>query len=198
MNRDIGDRLYVWQQEAGVLRYLPILWFFHFGMATLEPATRTPFLNWGSVVLEIAGGAIVLWQLNEISSKFKNNSIIAGAVSWVKRCPLWFKPKNITLCVSDVGHGHTCVMDALLVGNRTLEQKVDFLMDEVKRLDTSIRDTKQELSGEVKTLKAEHSNLSRTLQDIKADLQDAMVGDVHWEVFGALIITQGVIMGAMA
>lgn len=195
----LNDRLLAWQEEAGVLRYLLVTWFFHLTVLFAEPSWQSTFFNWGSVVLEIVGGGIVLWQLNDMSAKFKSKSIFQRALGWFRRCPAWSKPKSVTLQVDPMTINVSVSSPELQVElEQTLEQIVDFLTSEIKRLDSRINDTNRELSGELKKIKKEQSTLSCSLQDVKSELQDALVGDVHWEVFGALIIAQGVIMGAMA
>ncbi len=163
------------------------------------PPWKNAFFNWGSVVLEITGGAIVLWQLSEMSQKFSNVGILQGAFNWLKRSPLWSRPKSIELEVQDAISTSTGNKLSLKVGwgNQTLEQKVDFLFEEVQRLDDGANKVRRELLENINKVKSEVSKLNELLQTVKTELQNAMVGDVRLEVFGALIIAQGVIMGAM-
>ena len=191
-------RLHIWFRRGGIIWLVPVLWGSHIWLAFALPSTFKPsFFNCGSVAFEITGGSIVLWQINGNVSKFKGTNIIKSFANYFKHCPFWCKQKSITLSVSGVTHSHTCDALSLSVNSQTLEQKVDFLMEEVERIDKRISDTSRKQDEKIKKLIVKDSELARGIRGVKADLEDAFTGDVMLEIFGALIFFQGVLMSAM-
>jgi len=188
-------RLYDWQKEADVLRLLPILWLAHGLLFFLEPAIRKPLFIWGSASLQIVGGLIVLWQLNEAAIKYKNKSILKGGWSWLKRCPLWCKPqqsKHRTISIDTAVHIYTADKVDL---SQSTEEHINHIYKRLQELDKSILEVKYGLNREIAKVNSESNMKIKNTQD---KLQESILGNVHWEIFGVFIVIQGTIMGAMA
>ncbi len=188
-------RLYDWQKEADVLRLLPILWLAHGLLFFLEPTIRKPVFTLSSATLQIAGGLIVLWQLNEAVTKYKNKSILQGGWSWLKRCPLWCNSEEKkhgsthiegTARVHAVGHA---------IHSQSTEEHIQQLYKRVRELDQGVSEVKAELREEIAKVNSESN---RNIKNTQVELQDALLGNVHWEIFGVFIVIQGTIMGAMS
>ena len=185
--------------DGGIVWLIPILWIAHiYFYFTLEPPYRSTVFAWGSVILEIAGGIIVFWQINKKNIKFKGKNIIEGFFDYFERIPSWSKSKSIHIEGHPTKITTTSKRATVTVGNQFLEQNVKFLMDEVKRLDGKINEFSKKQNQENNNSKKLLTDLNQETRETRDNLKDAITGDIKLQIFGALIFFEGVIMGAMS
>ncbi len=77
-----------------------------------------------------------------------------------------------------------------------IEEKVEYLLKEIKRIDSKIEDTKnnfqQELQLLIKKRKKKQSKMQNRIHEIEMNLKSTIVGSVKLEILGIFTLSYGI------
>ncbi len=191
-------RLFIWFFDPWPLHIFPLFLTIHIVLINQFPANLPMINSISSALFQIIGGIIVLISLNSNLNLLNKTSIKNVFINWFKSFPL--KSKSVITEVSDSISIQSTVSATATVSNslNTLEDKIKFLFDEIKRLDQKISDSteklKEDLNEKFKYIERKHSNLDQSLIEVKANLNNTVLGSPKLEILGILSIIYGLLI----
>ena len=191
-----SKRLYIWSREPWPLHIFPALVIIHLLFRQLAPESHTKINGYFSACFQIAGGLIVLHSINSNMRLFSKSNIIKEVYAWIKSFPL--RSRNLTISVSDsmVATSGLSANVVTVPNISNIEEKVEYLLKEIKRIDSKIEDTKnnfqQELQLLIKKRKKKQSKMQNRIHEIEMNLKSTIVGSVKLEILGIFTLSYGI------
>lgn len=189
-------RLYNWSKAPWPLHIFPVFVFIHLLLQQLSPENHLKINSYCSVAFQIIGGLIVLHSINSNMRLLSKSNIIKEAYKWIKSFPP--RLKNQTINVSDLVSATACASgDLVLEPNlSSIEEKVEYLLKETKRIESKVDATKKQLQQELQMANKEsnkkHLKLQNEIHEIGMNLKSTIVGSVKLEILGILTISYGI------
>jgi hypothetical protein len=154
------------------------------------------------MVLQISGGLLVLWSVNDNLGLFRSESLAHSVLRWLKEFPFVRPP--ITLHASSAASSTSFGTPRLRVDSlpTTLEERV-------QRLERLLGELKQDLNEEVSALRREAvetretlhrqiSHSSNKLAELTTRIENATVGGVKLQAMGVFFAIYGAIISVFA
>ena len=129
------------------------------------------------------------------------SNIIKEAYKWIKSFPL--RLKNQTINVSGLVSASVILSGNVVVEPNlsSVEEKVEYLLKETKRIESKIDATKKQLQQELylanKESKKKHLKIQNEIHEIGMNLKSTIVGSVKLEILGILTISYGIFIPAI-
>jgi hypothetical protein len=150
--------------------------------------------------LELLGIGTVIFGLNNSLNLFESSPILGNIIEKFKRFPK-FKISHLTLsaspCVSIESLLGTMSVRVSPPSNATIEDRVVFLEEEMKRALSQIQENKTNSDKELKklldALNAERSEQESRHKQVQQSLKEFAVGDVYIELMGIAWLITGAI-----
>lgn len=180
------------------LHIFPLFLIFHHLLLQLSPENNLKINNYCSAAFQIIGGLIVLHSINSNMSLLSKSNMIKEAYNWLKDFPIRGKEHNIS--VSGIASAVTGLSANIVVTPKlsSIEEKVDYLLQETKRIESKIDETKKGFKKELQsaTIKSnkKHDQLQSEIREIEIKLKDTIVGSVKLEILGILTVAYGIII----
>jgi len=189
-------RLYNWSRTPWPLHIFPVFVFIHLFLQQLLPENHLKINSYCSAAFQIIGGLIVIHSINSNMRLLSKSNMIKEAYEWIKSFPL--RLKNQTINVSGLLSATASLSaNVVIVPNlSSIEEKVEYLLKETKRIESKIDATKKQLQKELqlanKGSKKKHLKLQKEIHEIGMNLKNTIVGSVKLEVLGILTISYGI------
>ena len=138
----------------------------------------------------------MIHSINSNMRLLSKSNMIKEAYEWIKSFPL--RLKNQTINVSGLSSATVSLSaNVVIVPNlSSIEEKVEYLLKETKRIESKIDATKKQLQKELqlanKGSKKKHLKLQKEIHEIGMNLKNTIVGSVKLEVLGILTISYGI------
>jgi hypothetical protein len=151
-------------------------------------------------VLQLIGGIIVLYSINDNMGLIKRETLWSAVVSWAKSSPL-FK-KSVTININGVESPDSFVGNVTVTVKRrgnTINEKIEALEKEVaecrKLIIVQENVFNEKISNIQANLDSSISQNNREIQNVKKLLDDSVVGSIKLQIFGVLLVIYGAFLG---
>lgn len=191
-----SKRLYNWSRKPWPLHIFPVLVIIHLLFLQFLPESHQKVNDYFSACFQIFGGLLVLQAINSNMRLLSKSNMIKEVYAWIKSFPL--RSRNITISVSDAISATSSLSANLVVVPKlsTIEEKVEHLLKEIKRINSKIEGTKKDFRQEIErhTEKSNKklSKLHNRTHEIEMNLKRTIVGSVKLEVLGIFTISYGI------
>jgi hypothetical protein len=148
------------------------------------------------IILQIVGGAFVLFSLNKNIGVFNQGTLGQRAARWWSSRPFRKRP-DISLQVQDAIHIQTSGSAVLLSHRKigSIEERVKELEKRIKELRKDMKDGEETLRRIIESakqeLKSELLEKGRSIAEMKSLLKTTVVGSVNAQFFGILLVFYG-------
>ncbi|MDO8890470.1 MAG: hypothetical protein Q7V00_01355 [Sulfurimicrobium sp.] len=152
--------------------------------------------------MQVVGGLIVLYSIDSNLGLFRNQSLAATVIAWIRACPIF--ARSITLsadctvsCNASASMSATVIRAATTIEERlaALESRIEELRSEVaiqhRAIHSRIEDVRSELSSSIA------SNQS-ALRKFSEQVERATVGGFKQQAFGVMLVIYGAITSVFA
>jgi hypothetical protein len=155
-----------------------------------------------AATLQLVGGLIVLYKINENIGLFKQQNLLSMAVGWLKEFPLIRRSETVELKAGVIGvssAGPVSVhvkrkCDTVEERLEELERQIDecrqLVHDKEKEINFTIVRVRQELEKEISV------NRDR-VQDVSSLIDQTAVGGIKVQLLGVLLVIYGAIIGVV-
>jgi len=146
--------------------------------------------------LQLIGGVIILFNINENIWDFRNENIFSRIKNYFRTCPLI--KRNVDLSC------HSVLLSAALVGKGTLsvkkswetieerfeelERRIDDLRDLISQMEKGFH---KELSSAKATINESIKENRNKINDVNSLLDRTIMGDIEYQLFGILLVVYG-------
>jgi hypothetical protein len=184
-----------------VLALLPV-GFVHFLTLRLLPA-ETVMVNklWG-MFLQVLGGLLVLYSVNDNLGLFRAQSLASTVTKWFKEFPIKRKPVSVRGTASGsmsfnlnasgtVGRAHSTVEEHIAILEQMLQDLQKQLQLEVKTINTRIETVRNDFQKQI-------ADTTNKITDISTRLEHAAVGGFKFQILGVLLAIYGALTSVFA
>lgn len=192
------SQLWRWSKKPWPLHLFPIFVAIHICILRFSFVNSEMVNPYFGAAFQISGGFIILCVLNENMGIITKNSIINSISGWFKSFPFFLKPKNVSVSV-DCCASVTCTAEGRVIPSfKNTEEKVDFLLKEIDRIESKIGTIKTELNTQIKytenKFRDEMRGINSEINEINSKMKKAVVGGAKLETLGALNIAYGILI----
>ena len=156
-----------------------------------------------ALLAQIIGGFIVLYSIDSNAGLFQEKNLIQMLVSWLKQFPLLPK-KSITL-QANMALAEACPDTAAIrtyAHPKTLEEKVDHLMQEVEWIKEDMNkyhmEVKQQIDNTRSQLQKQIQQTSVELVAVNQKIKSMAFEGIMVQVFGVNLLVYGAVSGYFA
>lgn len=159
------------------------------------------FLRIVGIFFEVFGLYTVITSLSKESKKYNHPGYRTFFVSWVASFKNIFRPpvaNAITLSASGGGSMSGSAEIEIKRNFQTIEEKVDFLLEEIDLLKSKIRfntikiaEVNRNLENKIEEVKVSASSLVMSLQN---EIKEKAVGDYYFLISGSLLTVLGILL----
>lgn len=189
------QRVWYWLKYPWPLHVYPLLIGIHLGILNYFALYAKVINLWFSTGFQVVGGILILIAIDSNLNIVSNSSIKNSIIKWIKSFPL--KPKSYTLEVQGIAQSNSFSNARLSVTPKmsTLEEKIDFLFQEIKRVDEDRQEIRKEFSERVHKSEQKIAELEKSynfqINEIKSKINAVTIGGIKVEVLGVLCIIYG-------
>ena len=161
--------------------------------------------DWDSVhrvagaILQVMGGAFVLYFLNKNMGVFKKANFRKRIAEWWAFRP-FRKIRDTILQVDDINHGHSLGTPALTPEKKavTLEERIDVLEKRTEDYHQEMRANDDELQKNIESVKQEmrsgRSEDHKKIAEVESLVAQVVVGGANSQFFGILLVLYGTLL----
>lgn len=154
------------------------------------------------MTLQVLGGLLVLYSVNDNLGLFRSQSLNAAVIAWFKEFPIVRKPVSLTGKISSASSANASMFMAVTRSFTTTEERVaeverllaqvqQQFAQEVHAMSVKLSDAKSELSQQI-------NETSATVSDLSRRLEHAAVGGFKFQALGVLLALYGAITSVFA
>lgn len=193
-----------------LLKWLWLAWpaillaFAVVGPVLVAPYSFDSFLIVVGGAYQLFGVFLVLQGIDSRLDLFQGKGLPGSIRKWLSECPLWRKPRVISLSGQSGGitmTGGTARLTKSLEG-LTIDEKIETLAKEMESLWRYSNESVATLRAEVKKLVEaqveKNTEVQVKLSEIENRLSFAFTGNLKWEVVGAGLIISGILFSTIA
>jgi hypothetical protein len=192
-------QLFIWIARAWPLHFLLLAVGVHVLALTATHLDQTKVNRIVSLVLQLAGGGLVLYSIDSNIGVLRKRSLLAELGQYLRECPL--VRRSVTLQVQGSSHVVTSARARLTAKRNpsSIDEKIAYLQEQLDVFRNEHREDMTELRGDLdkktKDLGGRLDSLSQTARDIESKFDQVAVGDVRFQVLGVIFIVYGAIAG---
>ncbi len=158
-------------------------------------------VRWVGIVLQIIGFCLVGWQLIKIGRKFGVPSFLSRIATYWRKFPSPFnKGIKHAVVLGKVSFNFDTRVTAVTVSHATLDERVNFLISEVKDLRGDLNKVNSILNSQKeegrKMLEELRSDTAKEMNQIKVLLNNAVVGEIHLDWIGFFYLLAGIVLAS--
>ncbi|PKO43442.1 MAG: hypothetical protein CVU30_07580 [Betaproteobacteria bacterium HGW-Betaproteobacteria-3] len=167
----------------------------HWLALTVVPGTPQVVNKIAGMVLQVSGGLLILYSVNDNLGLFRRQSLLAAAVTWFKAFPR--KGKNITIQLSGVSAAMTSGSASVSIRKTptTLEERVDYLESTLAKHRQEVAESFANAQSKLEGAKSElHARIDTTvgqIVELSQKVEHAAVGGFKLQGFGVLLAIYG-------
>jgi hypothetical protein len=174
----------------------------HWLALTAFPASPQVVNKIAGMALQVSGGLLILYAVNDNLGLFRRQSLIATAVAWFKAFPR--KGKNITIQLSGVSAA--AMAGSASVSTRktptTLEERVEYLESTLAKHRQEVAEgfahAQIALEGAKSELHARIDSTASQITELGQKVEHAAVGGFKLQGFGVLLAIYGAVTSVFA
>ncbi len=186
-------RLCNWAGTPWPLHLIPVFIGVHLILLSLFPENLQIINMYCCSSFPGIGGLFVIWSINSNLNILSGSSIKNAVIGWFKAFPV--KAKSF----SDDGSIHIGLsvnsQGRSVLKMESIEEKIEYLFEEIKRLEKESSELKTELMAEMykveDRLLPRINDLSDETREIKNKMNNVLVGGANLEILGVFIIIYG-------
>ncbi len=154
-----------------------------------------------SATLQVVGGLIVLYSINEDIGTFKHGNLLSMGTRWLKDFPLFRRSVTIHVAsIASVGAVGTSTVRVVLKP-KNIEERLDQLEMRIEENRQLVLSTEKTLKEKNDTVRVELENATSTnaseLRTLRELLGDSMVGSIGVQLFGVLLLVYGAVLNIL-
>lgn len=190
-------RLAIWLWRAWPVFVMAALAYAHWGAFTCFPNETVLVNKITGIVMQIAGGLIVLYSVDSNLGLFRNQSLVATVLSWFRECPIFVR--SITLSGSGIAScSLTASMSATVIRPATtIEERLAALEGQFEELRSEVATQHQAIYSCIEDVKSELSNSiasnQSALSKLSEQVEKATVGGFKQQAFGVMLVIYGAV-----
>lgn len=174
----------------------------HWLALTAFPASPQMVNKVAGMMLQVSGGLLILYAVNDNLGLFRRQSLLATAVAWFKAFPR--KGKNISIQLSGVSAA--ALSGSASVSTRksptTLEERVEYLESTIAKHRQEVAEgfanARRTLEGAKSELHARVDSTAGKLAELSQKVEHAAVGGFKLQGFGVLLAIYGAVTSVFA
>ena len=174
----------------------------HWVALTVFPASPQAVNKVAGMVLQVSGGLLILYSVNDNLGLFRRQSLLTTAIAWFKAFPL--KGKSIIIQVSGVSAAAS-VGSASVSTRRaptTLEERVTYLestlVEHRQEVAEGFVNAQRNLEGAKSEIHACIDSTTRQIAELSQKVEHAAVGGFKLQGFGVMLAIYGAITSVFA
>jgi hypothetical protein len=147
-------------------------------------------------ILQMVGGASVLYFLNKNMGAFNRGTLIQRVIEWVKSCPI--RKKHYVLHAGSAtiqAHSEAIATGQVTRGGETIQEQLDALKRLVEQHHKEMKDGDKKLRADLEStrdqLRSEISAKGEEIAKMRSLLATTVVGSVNPQFFGVLLLLYG-------
>ena len=153
-------------------------------------------------VLQVVGGLIVLYTVNENIGTFRGQTLYSMAIGWLKEFPLI--RRSFTLHAQAVMS--TAMMSSSVTAHvkrkfNSVEERIEELQRQIDECRQLVHDREKEMRTAIERIKEELrkeiSSNSGKISDVNLLLANTVVGGIKTQLFGVLLVVYGAVVIVM-
>lgn len=185
----------IWLRRAWPFIVVVLLAVVH-QLALAEFPASKPFVHklFGTT-MQVIGGLVVLYSLNDNLGLFRNKSFLSVFLGWWRDFPVFGRPITLSAHVSAQANASATASATIGWNPTTLEERVSALEYQMKDVSKNILITEKALNTRIDTVR---DDLSATLTQLQTDLsrlteklEKTTVGGFKAQLFGVLLAIYG-------
>lgn len=192
----------LWLWRAWPFITMALIVMAHWELLQVLPAYADCINTWTSAGSQIVGGFIIIFSLSQNLKLFGKVGLKAVFKNWIKEYPRF---KTVTAVGSASGSMSVSGVGAVAFGTggpQTIDERLAALELQLKTLTQDLVKKEKALIGRIDQLSAVVSKNAQDAQTALLALTDKVketaVGGLKPQLFGALLATYGVLVGALA
>ena len=193
-------RIALWSWRAWPFIMMIFLIGIHQAIVSLIPSEVDRINKWVSAIAQIVGGGVVILSFSKNLGSFGKGGLRAVFIGWYRAFPWSPRVYIVTAEPGHINFAGNAPTSFLSGGTRTLEQRVADAEKQIQGLTSNLEKVKQEIESKFGQLKDALSKSEAHSLDATAALNDkvtqTVVDGLMPQVFGFLLITSGVLLGA--
>lgn len=173
----------------------------HYSMYLFTPVHIAAINKVAAFVLQVIGGLIVLYSVNQNTGLFRQQNLVNMAAEWFRAFPLI--RKSVTLSIDGA-----CIATAGGEAEFRVTRKCNTIEEKLADLEKQIQECRQLVLDKEKRLKDMIGKVDSSLcekiaqnvsqiDEVRSLLQESVVGGVTAQVFGVLLVVYGAAVGLM-
>lgn len=147
-------------------------------------------------MLQMVGGAFVLYFLNENMGVFNRGTLIQRIVAWVKSCPL--RKKHYALHAGSGAiqvQGGGTAMATVARSGETIQERLEILEKRIDEIRKEMHDGEKRLRADLEStreqLRSEIHEKAKEIAEVRSLIATTVVGSVNPQFFGILLVLYG-------
>lgn len=172
----------------------------HYQLIICFPSNIVQINKIAATVLQVVGGLIVLYSINQNIGLFRGQNVITAALGWLISFPL--VKRNINLKVESL----TSTLS--LSGELSITRKCDTVEEKLAELQRQIDECRETIVRKEKKINERISAVEGSLSNriekndaeierVRSLLHDSVVGGIATQVFGVLLVLYGGVLGLL-
>ncbi len=150
-------------------------------------------------ILQIVGGASVLYFLNKNMGVFSRGTLRQRVIAWIKACPL--RKKHYVLHAGSASiqvHGGVSAAGQVTRSGETIQEQLDALKERVELYRKEMKEGDKKLRADLEStrdqLRSEISAKGEEITKMRILLATTVVGSVNPQFFGILLVLYGTLL----
>jgi hypothetical protein len=152
-----------------------------------------------AATLQLVGGLIVLYTINENLGLFKEQNIFSMVVSWIKEFPLISRSRTINIqplnaviktksSAVRIKNKFNTVEEQLVEIERQIDECRQLIFSKEKEINKTINQVKRNLMNEISTNRIK-------IQDVSSLIDRTVIGGIKTQLLGVLLFIYGAVLG---
>lgn len=147
--------------------------------------------------LQVLGGLLVLYSVNDNLGHFRAQSLPATMIAWFKGFPFVRKPISLSTSIGAVATATASMSAVVFRAAHTLEERIEELERKLSELEGQIQREVQEINSRIQVarlaLEQQIAATSNNVTDLSKRLEHAAVGGFKVQALGVLLVIYGAI-----
>jgi hypothetical protein len=154
------------------------------------------------VLLQVAGGLLILYSINDNLGLFRRQSLLSAAITWFKSVPR--KGTNVTLNIDSASHAHISGTASLTPrsGPTSLDERVEYLEATLSKLRQDVAEglanTQRQIEGSKAELTKRADRTDGQIFELSRQVEQAAVGGFKLQGFGVALAVYGALTSVFA
>lgn len=167
-------------------------------VTVVVPQASETINHYASGIFQFVGCLVILWAIINNLGLISKSSIYDLIVRYLKEFPYYKDNRSHALDIHGVEQVQVVSSSRAKFHYNTVDEKIEYLMGEIDRLDHEINRTRTQLKSEISQLderlqnkiKVTNGNIDKANKELKSHV----VGGAKVEIFGLLLVIYGIII----